>query len=199
MKSLVSYWYHFAIMFEALFILTTIDTGTRVARFILQEMLSPIYKPFGKGTWMPGVLLTSFAVTFAWFYLLRGGTVGAIWPMFGIANQLLGVVALAVGTTYILHRSSKRIYALTTFLPFLFMVVTVLSAGVQFTLKVTAPGQEDYVKAALTIIMMILCVIVISVCGAKWVSELRCPSCDKVEDEPERDLMRLADGTDVTD
>jgi len=199
MKSLMSYWYHFAIMFEALFILTTIDTGTRVARFILQEMLSPFYKPFGKGTWMPGVIITSFAVTFAWFYLLRGGSVSAIWPMFGIANQLLGVVALAVGTTYILHKSSKRVYALTTFLPFLFMVVTVLNAGVQFSLKVLAPGQEDYVKAALTIVMMILCLTVISVCAVKWVGELRCPTCAKVEQEPERDLMRLAEGTDIND
>jgi len=199
MKSLMSYWYHFAIMFEALFILTTIDTGTRVARFILQEMLSPFYKPFGKGTWMPGVIITSFAVTFAWFYLLRGGSVSAIWPMFGIANQLLGVVALAVGTTYILHKSSKRVYALTTFLPFLFMVVTVLNAGVQFSLKVLAPGQADYVKAALTIVMMILCLTVISVCAVKWVGELRCPTCAKVEQEPERDLTRLAEGTDIND
>ena len=78
----------------------------------------------------PGVLATSFLVTYAWFYLLRGGTVTTIWPMFGIANQLLGMVALAIGTTYILRHAPQRVYALTTFLPFLFMAVTVLTSGV---------------------------------------------------------------------
>jgi len=203
MKGLVSYWYHFAIMFEALFILTTVDTGTRVARFIVQEMLSPIYKPFGKGTWLPGVLITSFLVTYAWYYLIKGGTVGTIWPMFGIANQLLGVIALAIGTTYILHNSAKRIYALTTFIPFVFMAVTVLTSGVQYTLRMLAGPHVDptgdYVKIALTIIMMALAIIVSSDCVLKWVRMLRCPSCPVTEGEPERDLMGLAEGTEVSD
>lgn len=138
MKSMMSYWYHFAIMFEALFILTTVDTGTRVARFILQEMLGRAYKPFRKGTWLPGVVLTSFAVTYGWYFLLKGGSVKTIWPMFGIANQLLGAIALAIGTTYILNRSSKRAYALVTLVPFLFMTVTVFRAGVDYTQKMVA-------------------------------------------------------------
>jgi len=198
MSGMMSYWYHFAIMFEALFILTTIDTGTRVARFILQEMVGRAYAPLGRGTWLPGVLITSFAVTYAWFFLLRGGTVATIWPMFGIANQLLGTIALAIGTTYILQRSAKRTYALTTFVPFLFMVVTVLTSGVQFTLKVTA-GPVDYVKAILTVAMMILSVIVCGACLLKWKQILlgQCePPC---EHEPEGDLMALAEGTEVSD
>jgi carbon starvation protein len=199
MKSLMSYWYHFVIMFEALFILTTVDTGTRVARFIVQEMLGRVYKPLGKGTWLPGVLFTSFLVTYAWYYLLKGGTVNTIWPMFGIANQLLGVIALAVGTTYILRHSAKRIYALTTFVPFSFMAITVLTAGVQFTLKVTSGPMADPVKATLTIIMMTLAVIISADCAVKWFQILRCPHCPDLETEPESDLMGLADGVDIAD
>lgn len=196
MKSMMSYWYHFAIMFEALFILTTIDAGTRVARFILQEMLAPIYKPFGKGTWLPGVLGTSFAVSYAWYYLLKGGTISTIWPMFGIANQLLGVIALAIGTTLIMKKSAKRIYALTTFVPFCFMAITVFTAGVQFTS--TMITQADMVKAGLTIVMMLLSVIVSLDCAIKWVRILSSPK-PEVETEPARDLMILAQGLDVED
>jgi carbon starvation protein len=203
MGKLVSYWYHFAIMFEALFILTTVDTGTRVARFILQEMLSPLYRRFGDGKWLPGVLITSFAVTYAWFYLLKGGTVGTIWPMFGIANQLLGVIALAIGTTYILRKSAKRAYALTTFVPFVFMAVTVLTSGVQYTLKMLAGPHTDpigdWVKIILTIIMMALAVTVCSTSAVNWITTLRCPKCQVDESTPERDLMRLAEGTEISD
>ncbi|MCE5315456.1 MAG: carbon starvation protein A [Armatimonadota bacterium] len=198
MKGLMSYWYHFAIMFEALFILTTIDTGTRVARFIVQEMLSPIYKPLGKGTWLPGVIFTSFLVSYAWYYLLKGGTVNTIWPMFGIANQLLGVIALAVGTTYIMRNSSKRIYALTTFIPFVYMAITVLTSGVQYTLTIMQGPEADYVKGILTIVMMALAVIVSGDCAIKWCRALRCPAC-ATELQPERDLMGLAEGTDIND
>ncbi len=201
MKHMVSYWYHFAIMFEALFILTTIDTGTRVARFILQEMLSPIYKPLGSGKWIPGVILTSFAVSYAWYYLLKGGTVATIWPMFGIANQLLGVIALAIGTTYVLRSAAKRSYALTTFVPFAFMAVTVLTSGVQYTLKMlVGPHVDptgDYVKIGLTVIMMALAVIVTSTCLHRWALVLS--GRESAEGEPERDLMGLAEGTDIGD
>lgn len=198
MKHLMAYWYHFAIMFEALFILTTIDTGTRVARFILQEMLSPIYKPLSKGTFLPGVILTSFAVTYAWYYLLKGGTVNTIWPMFGIANQLLGVVALAIATTYLLRRSAKRSYALVAFLPFLFMAVTVLTSGVLYANNITRGPQPDYLKAALTVIMMVLSVVVSVDCARKWVCILTGRECAE-EAEPQRDLMALAEGIDVAD
>lgn len=196
MKGLVSYWYHFAIMFEALFILTTIDTGTRVARFIVQEILRPVYAPFGKGTWLPGVLITSFIVTYSWYYLLKGGTVATIWPMFGIANQLLGAVALAIGTTYILRKSHKRAYALTTFTPFVFMAVTVFTSGVQYTLKITQGPQPDYLKSTLTIMMMALAITICTDCIIKWIGILTRPKPEP-ETESERDLLRLAEGTDL--
>ena len=203
MKGMVSYWYHFAIMFEALFILTTIDTGTRVARFILQEILSPLYKPFGSGKWLPGVLVTSFAVTYAWYYLLKGGTIATLWPMLGLANGLLAVIALAIGTTYILRRSAKRIYALTTFLPFLYMAVTVLTFGVQFTSKLMRGPHADpvanYVNIGLAIAIMALAVVVSLTCIARWFRTLTCPECPSDETETERDLMRLTEGVDVND
>jgi carbon starvation protein len=199
MAGMMSYWYHFAIMFEALFILTTIDTGTRVARFILAEMLGRVYKPLGQGTWLPGVLLTSFAVTYGWYYLLHGGTVGTIWPMFGIANQLLATVALAIGTTYILRHAARRRYALTTFLPFLFMVATIYTSGVLFVQKVTAGPQVDWLKAGLTAVMMILATVVCAACVANW-RRLLCGTCPPLpEFEPKGDLMELAEGTEVAD
>lgn len=198
MKGLMAYWYHFAIVFEALFILTTIDTGTRVARFIAQEMLSVVYKPFAKGTFLPGVLITSFLVTYSWYYLLKGGTIDTIWPMFGIANQLLGVIALAIGTTYILNRSAKRIYALVTLLPCAFLAATIMSAGVQYVYARFHELPVDYVKAVLTIIMMTLASIVIVDSVVKWIRILRCPS-RPAEEEPDRDLMELAEGVDVSD
>ncbi len=199
MGGMMAYWYHFAIMFEALFILTTIDTGTRVARFILQEMLAPVYKPLSKGTWLPGVLITSFIVSYSWYYLLQGGTVQTIWPMFGIANQLLAGIALAIGTTYILSRSRKRVYALTTFLPFLFMVVTVFTSGAMFIAQVAAKAPIDWVKLVLTVIMMLLSAIVNGVCIVKWVTILRTPPGSVPEESPDRDLMGLADGIDLQD
>lgn len=169
-----------------------------MARFILQEMLSTVYKPLGKGTWLPGVILTSAAVTYAWYKLLDAGTIQTIWPMFGIANQLLGVIALAIGTTFILKKSAKRIYALTTFLPFVFMAVTVMTSGMQYTGKMLQAGG-DRVNAVLTIIMMVLAVVICCDCFVKWVRILRCPACPSDETDPDRDLLRLADGTDIAD
>lgn len=198
MKAMMSYWYHFVIMFEALFILTTVDAGTRVARFIVQEMLGRVYKPFGKSSWLPGVLITSFLVTYAWYYLLHGGTVNTIWPMFGIANQLLGVISLAIGTTLILKKSAKKCYALTTFVPFAFMAITVLTSGVQFTLNIFSKQPVDYLKAALTIIMMALALIVSIDCVIKWIRILKGNDTSKPNTDT-RDLMGLAQGIEIKD
>jgi carbon starvation protein len=199
MASMMSYWYHFAIMFEALFILTTIDTGTRVARFILQEMLGHVYKPLGKGTWWPGVIATSFLVTYAWFYMLHGGTVATIWPLFGAANQLLGAIALAIGTSYVLRHAAKRVYALTTFVPFCFMIVTVLTAGVENIWHYVHATPVDYLKAIVTLLIMALAVIICVACADNW-RQLLCGTCAPLpEIEQAEDLMDLAEGTMVSD
>jgi len=160
LRHLMSYWYHFAIMFEALFILTTIDTGTRVARYCIQEVLAALYAPFRHPRWWPGVLFTSMMVCAAWGYLVYGGDIRTIWPMFGVANQLLATLALAIGTSFILSRGGKRVYALTTALPMLFMLATTLTAGYinirgnYLTPQGIANGGR--LLASLTAIMMVL-------------------------------------------
>ena len=128
MKHLMSYWYHFAIMFEALFILTTIDAGTRIGRFLLQEAFGKVYKPFQKTNWLPGNLLTSGLIVFAWSYFIFTGTVSTIWPMFGTANQLLATIALAVGTSFIINRGRIK-YAWVTMLPMVFVGITTMTAA----------------------------------------------------------------------
>lgn len=128
MKGLMAYWYNFALMFEALFILTTVDTGTRVARFLLQELGSHVYKPLARQRWMPGIIVTSFVVVAAWAYLIYSGSISTIWPMFGVSNQLLAAIAFGVGTTVII-KSGKARYAWTTFVPMIFMFTTTLTAS----------------------------------------------------------------------
>jgi len=129
MTKLMGYWYHYAIMFEALFILTTIDTGTRVARYVLQELLGKAYKPFSNTAWLPGNLFTTFFVVLAWGYLIYTGSISTIWPLFGTGNQLLATIALAVGTAFLVNMGRAR-YAWITAVPMLFVGTTTLTAGV---------------------------------------------------------------------
>jgi carbon starvation protein len=129
-ESLMKYWYHFAIMFEALFILTTIDAGTRIGRFLVQEALGRVHPKFAQTDWWPGALLATFLVTAGWGLLVATGSVATIWPMFGIANQLLAVIALALVTT-LLFNSGRGKYAPVTVLPMLFVIATTMTAGVQ--------------------------------------------------------------------
>jgi carbon starvation protein len=124
------YWYHFAIMFEALFILTTIDAGTRIARFLLQEVLGKIWKPFERTDWLPGAVIATAAVTTAWGVLIWAGSIDTIWPMFGIANQMLAVIALTVVTSWIIN-SGRGKYAILTIAPMLFVISTTMTAGYQ--------------------------------------------------------------------
>ncbi len=128
MKGLMPYWYNFALMFEALFILTTVDAGTRVARFLLQELGGLVYKPLAKTAWLPGSIIASFFVVSTWGYLIYSGSISTIWPMFGVANQLLAAIAFGVGTTVIV-KSGRIKYAWVTFVPMLFMFTTTLTAS----------------------------------------------------------------------
>jgi carbon starvation protein len=129
MDKLVGYWYHYAIMFEALFILTTVDAGTRAARYILQGMLGKVYKPFSDTNWIPGVIFATSLVVGSWGYLIYTGSISTIWPLFGVGNQLLATIALAVGTTFLVN-SGKQRYAWTTAVPMVFVGATTLVAAV---------------------------------------------------------------------
>src|SRR5262249_22743700 len=128
LKGLLAYWYHFAIMFEALFILTTTDTGPRVARFLVQEFLGRTYPPLERPDWIPGTVLSSLLVVVAWGYFIWTGSISTIWPMFGVSNQLLASIALCVGTTVIINSGRAR-YAWITLLPLSFVATTTLTAG----------------------------------------------------------------------
>ncbi len=130
LDGVIKYWYHFAIMFEALFILTTIDTGTRIARFLLQEVLGKVYPKFDRTDWLPGAILSTALVVAGWGGLIWSGSIETIWPMFGIANQMLAVIALVVVTTVMFNAGRGR-YAPLTILPLIFVTGTTLTAGYQ--------------------------------------------------------------------
>lgn len=171
MKHLMSYWYQFAIMFEALFILTTIDAGTRVARYILQDIFGQVYKPFKNTNWLPGMIITSALVSFSWGYLLYGGEVSTIWPLFGVANQLLAVLALAIGVTIIL-KLSKPVYSLIAFIPLVFLSATVISAGIMnIGMFLGKQSFEGNLNAGISVILITLVVIILLDSIRKW-SEL---------------------------
>src|ERR1043165_6167232 len=179
MRGLMKYWYHFAIMFEALFILTTIDAGTRVARFCVGEFMGRLDKRLERPDWMPDAIITSALVVFGWTYFIRTGSVSTIWPMFGIANQLLAVIALCVGTTVIINMGRAR-YAWVTITPLVFVATTTLTAGWRsifdnFWRETLKPetALRGYLNTALTAIMMICVVIVLIDSVLRWRRTLR--------------------------
>lgn len=174
MKSLMSYWYHFAIMFEALFILTTIDAGTRIARFIMQEAFGKIYKPFARTNWLPGNLLASVVVVFAWGYFIYSGSVATIWPMFGTANQLLAMIALVIGTSYIINRGKLK-YAWITIVPMIFVGVTTITAGWKNVMTIYLPqiqkaetSTQGIINTSLTTIIVVCAIIILFEAVPKW-------------------------------
>ncbi len=176
MKGLMSYWYNFALMFEALFILTTVDTGTRVARFLLQELGSYVYHPLSRRRWMPGIIVTSLAVVASWAYLIYSGNISSIWPMFGVANQLLAAIALGIGTTLIIKANKLR-YAWTTFVPMAFMFTTTFTASWELIAIYREKASQAAslseslhykVDAFLVFLMLILAVVILGDILYKW-------------------------------
>ncbi|HMU56349.1 MAG TPA: carbon starvation CstA family protein, partial [Nitrospira sp.] len=175
MGGLMAYWYQFALVFEALFILTTIDTGTRVARYLVQEMMGRVYAPFRRMNWWPGALATSVFVVGAWAYLIGTGNISTIWPMFGAANQLLGTLALCIGTT-VLIKMWKSTYLWVTAMPMCFVGVVTLTGSYEllemFLSKAAkvAGGEAFslYVDAVLVVAVAMLGVIVLGDSFRQW-------------------------------
>lgn len=174
LSGLMKYWYHFAIMFEALFILTTIDTGTRVARFLVGEFGGRFYRKLEEPNWLPGSILTSALVVTAWAAFIWSGSISTIWPMFGIANQLLAAVALCVATTMIIN-SGKARYCWVTIAPLTFVATTTLVAGWQSITNIFWPlaqrpetAVQGYINTFLTATIMTAAIVILADSIRRW-------------------------------
>jgi carbon starvation protein len=174
LEGIMKYWYHFAIMFEALFILTTIDAGTRIARFLIQEAFGKVSPKFERTDWLPGAVLATFLATAGWGILVYTGSIDTIWPMFGIANQLLAVVALALVTTLLINTGRAR-YAPVTLLPMLFVTSTTLSAGVLMVRQFFAMMSQGQVlkgllNAGLTVFVIVCVGMLLMMAASRWIA-----------------------------
>jgi carbon starvation protein len=175
MAGLMAYWYQFALLFEALFILTTIDAGTRVARYLVQELGGRAYAPLRQIAWWPGVIVSSGFVVLAWGYLIAAGSVSTIWPMFGAANQLLGTLALCIGTT-VLIKTCKTSYLWVTAVPMVFVGVITLTGAYQLFFLFLGQGQGAasgeafalYLDAMLVGVVAMLAVVVLADSLRQW-------------------------------
>ena len=197
LKNLMSYWYHFAIMFEAVFILTIIDAGTRIGRFVLQETFGKIYKPFASANWLPGNLTASALIVLAWGYFIYTGSVATIWPMFGTANQLLAGIALVIGTSFIINHGKAR-YAWVTIIPMLFIFIITLTAGTENIMNIYYPQIlvrstmiQGIINLALTCIIMTCAISIFVDAVPKWIKVIKHKKHSISEPELEKEEARL--------
>jgi carbon starvation protein len=165
MDKLMSYWYHFAIMFEAVFILTLIDAGTRAGRFLLQEMTGKIIPKFNDHNWLPGMIITGSVFTFMWGYLLYTGSISTIWPLFGISNQLLAACALIIVSTMLVRLGRKK-YIWITLIPGIAMAIITLWAG-YINITVNYLPNNLYLLAFLCGFIMFLIILIMASAGIK--------------------------------
>ncbi|MDN3017569.1 carbon starvation protein CstA [Paenibacillus sp. BSR1-1] len=175
---LSSYFFQFVIMFEAVFILTAIDSGTRVARYLIQDFFGEFYKPLKKTDWIPGSIIASALACFMWGYLLFSGDIGSVWALFGVSNQLMASIGLIVGATVILKIADKRRYMLTCLVPLAYLFVTVNYAGYWMVKNVylnTAASGYSVLNGILSIIMLILGMVIMVSAIKKWISMWNSP------------------------
>lgn len=167
-----SYFYQFVIMFEAVFILTAIDAGTRVARYLIQDFLGDAIKPLKRTDWLPGTIFTSALACFMWGYLLYTGEIGPIWTLFGVSNQLMASIGLVLGATVILKIATKRIYVLTCIIPLAYLYISVNVAGIWMIKNVywnPAAAGYSVLNGTLSVIMLILGLVVVITALKSWI------------------------------
>jgi len=175
-KTLAAYFFQFVIMFEAVFILTAIDSGTRVARYLIQDILGDLWAPMKQINWLPGSIFASVVACLLWGYLLNSGDINSVWALFGVSNQMMASLGLTIGATIILRLSAKRIYVLTCLIPLAYLFVTVNYAGYWMIANVylneAAKGYNP-INAVLSMIMMALGAIILVTAIFKWKDMLR--------------------------
>ncbi|MBM7699421.1 carbon starvation protein A [Kurthia huakuii] len=175
---LTRYFYQFVIMFEAVFILTAIDAGTRTARYLIQDFLGNVYKPLKKTDWIPGAIFASALACIMWGYLLNSGDIASVWALFGVSNQLMASIGLACGVTYVLKVADKRIYALTCFIPLVYLYVTVNVAGFWMVKNVYWNGAAsgfNVLNGVLSCVMLALGVVIVIASAMKWKQQWQDP------------------------
>lgn len=187
MDHLMSYWYHFCIMFEALFILTLIDTGTRVSRYMVQELLGMAWPKMKDAHWLPGVYIASFLVCFTWGYLVLQGNIGTIWPLFGVSNQLLATMGLAIGTTVIMHLGHKR-YAWVTMIPCFFIAIITVMADYQNVFGNYIP-EGQWMLVGVSVVMFILVAVVMIEAVRSWIRLAKQPQDFRTESDIEEETL----------
>lgn len=170
---LSSYFFQFVIMFEAVFILTAIDAGTRVSRYLIQDFFGEVYKPLKRVDWLPGNIFASALACFMWGYLLFSGDISSVWALFGVSNQLMASIGLIIGATVILKVADKRRYILTCLVPLAYLYVAVNYAGYWMISNVYLnPESSGYsvLNGTLSIIMLALGFVILVTSIRKWIS-----------------------------
>lgn len=171
LSHLMAYWYHFCIMFEALFILTTIDAGTRIGRYLLQDLFGQAYKPLAnKNSWF-NIIFFSALMSASWGYLLYTGNISTIWPLFGVANQTLAAIAFAIGTTVII-KMGKQKYAIITIIPMIFIAIVTLSASFTNIFTNYLPNNKT-ILAVLSGILILMLLVIIAESIKVWIKEIK--------------------------
>lgn len=166
LSSLMSYWYHFCIMFEALFILTTIDSGTRIGRYLLQDLFGKMYSPLANKDSKFNLIFFSALMSLTWGALLYSGNISTIWPLFGVANQTLAAIAFAIGTSVLIEIGKKK-YTPITILPMIFISITTMTASIENIFSNYIPNGKTSLTVLSFIIMIMLVVIVVE-CVKSW-------------------------------